>query len=101
MKKNVCGIYVKNYKNILIGTWKDENSTYTMNSNGTYSITFNSGKSAGKTKTGTWSVHKSDLIKTYDVSHVSYDYTLSDVCPDSFTEYNNETGNIYHATRGK
>jgi hypothetical protein len=52
MKKNVCGIYVKNYKNILIGTWKDENSTYTMNSNGTYSITFNSGKSAGKTKTG-------------------------------------------------
>jgi hypothetical protein len=87
---------VSSYASVLIGNWKDENSTYTQNSDSTYILTTSNGQSMGK-----WYVSNTEKVVVFNNTGVTYHYSLSDVYMDSYTEYNPTTGHYFHATRIK
>lgn len=69
-----------------IGTWKDENSTFRMNGDGTISIAFNT----GGTMNGKWEVNGRLLSVTFNQGHIDYD--IIEFSPDRFI-YQHRDGN--------
>jgi filamentous hemagglutinin family protein len=74
-------ITVSSYASVLIGNWKDENSTYTQKSDSTYILNTVNGQSMGK-----WYVSGTEKVVIFNGTGVTYHYNLSAVYMDSYTE---------------